>query len=406
MAEWLKGAGMKRVIRKRRFYIPGVLVLTFLLIFVWMGSIAGQSSRGAITHDKTNFPLIGKHRTIPCSLCHLNNIRRGTPRDCEACHWYRKQDDRYKLQLGLHCEDCHTPYSWKKVKPNSWDHEQEVGFRLEGVHKTLDCDECHTSGTFAAEVGDCIICHRKEYESVTDPNHMLGQFPSDCSTCHTMLHWEGTKDFHFSFALYGLHKTADCVDCHKNNLYKGTPSECAACHLEQYQGAVNPNHTQAGYPTDCEICHGTGAVDWYGADVNHDRFWTLKGAHRGLDCITCHSSGYNITNDCINCHLDDYNNTRDPNHQVVGFHTDCEECHLDEARTWSLVVYDHNFPIFSGQHQSATCLDCHRNSNFYEFSCIDCHEHNKNDMDLKHQNIGGYVYNSQACYSCHPRGSK
>jgi hypothetical protein len=27
-------------------------------------------------------------------------------------------------------------------------------------------------------------------------------------------------------------------------------------------------------------------------------------------------------------------------------------------------------------------------------------------MDNKHQNVSGYAYNSQACYSCHPTGEK
>jgi hypothetical protein len=27
-------------------------------------------------------------------------------------------------------------------------------------------------------------------------------------------------------------------------------------------------------------------------------------------------------------------------------------------------------------------------------------------MDNKHKDVGGYVYNSQACYSCHPNGRK
>ena len=33
--------------------------------------------------------------------------------------------------------------------------------------------------------------------------------------------------------------------------------------------------------------------------------------------------------------------------------------------------------------------------------CLQCHEHNKTDMDAKHLNRPGYVYESNACYTCH-----
>ncbi len=98
------------------------------------------------SHDRTNFPLTGKHRTLSCRECHLNLVFEGTPTDCEVCHWQRRQDDRYGLRLGMRCSDCHTPQSWKKVDPAKWSHEMETGFRLEGIHRTLDCETCHGGG--------------------------------------------------------------------------------------------------------------------------------------------------------------------------------------------------------------------------------------------------------------------
>jgi hypothetical protein len=38
------------------------------------------------------------------------------------------------------------------------------------------------------------------------------------------------------------------------------------------------------------------------------------------------------------------------------------------------------------------------------FSCTNCHEHNKTEMDSEHREVGGYVYNSVNCLSCHPKG--
>ena len=87
------------------------LVVAMSLLFIF----SQQKKWDAVAHDKTNFPLKGKHRTVACSECHVKGVMQGTPTDCEACHWNRKQDDRYRLQLGHHCADCHTPFDWKRI---------------------------------------------------------------------------------------------------------------------------------------------------------------------------------------------------------------------------------------------------------------------------------------------------
>ena len=383
-----------------------IVIFSLLFIYPAVGLIAQQKRWNAVTHDKTNFPLLGKHRTVPCSECHLKGVMKGTPTDCEACHWYRKQDDRYRLRLGIHCEECHTPFDWKQIKPGSWDHEKDAGFLLGGAHKILDCYQCHKGRGFSGQGSDCIDCHRDDYNHADEPDHVSGQFPTDCRICHNMLSWEGAGYTHSAFPLNGMHRTAACAACHQNGQYEGTPTECVACHQAQYNNTTSPNHLQAGYSTDCELCHGNSAIDWYGAILNHDLFWPLKGAHQRLDCSSCHWQGYNISSDCITCHLEDYNNTRNPNHREAGFHTDCETCHLSESLTWTQAVFNHTFPISSGNHQHLSCSDCHRTANYIEFSCIDCHEHSRNEMDEEHSDVGGYVYNSQACYACHPTGTE
>ncbi|MCK4761192.1 MAG: hypothetical protein KAW12_03265, partial [Candidatus Aminicenantes bacterium] len=391
----------------RRFWGNRHLIKTGLIFILSLSFIFAQSKKfDAVSHDKTNFPLTGKHRTTACSECHPKGIMQGTPSDCEACHWYRKQDDRYRLQLGIHCADCHTPFDWKKIKPGSWEHTRDAGFPLQGVHKFVDCFQCHQGGVFSGQTSECFDCHEKDYNKTDDPGHVQQQFPTDCQICHNMVTWEGAVYNHFAFLLQGMHKTAACNACHQNNVYEGTPSECVDCHLTEYNQTGNPNHMQAGYSTDCEKCHGNNALDWHGATFNHNRFWPIRGAHRGLDCNDCHAQGYVITGQCVDCHLDDYNNTKNPNHRQAGFHTQCEICHPPESLSWSQANFDHRFPIFSGDHSHISCSDCHESANYYEFSCINCHEHNKNAMDNEHNSVGGYSYNSQACYSCHPTGQE
>ncbi|HKJ01704.1 MAG TPA: hypothetical protein VJ997_04595, partial [Longimicrobiales bacterium] len=65
------------------------------------------------------------------------------------------------------------------------------------------------------------------------------------------------------------------------------------------------------------------------------------------------------------------------------------------------------FPIYSGKHRGEwnSCGDCHTTpTDLSVFSCLTCHEHNQKDMDDKHKGRSGYVYESGACLSCHPRG--
>jgi hypothetical protein len=87
------------------------------------------------------------------------------------------------------------------------------------------------------------------------------------------------------------------------------------------------------------------------------------------------------------------------------------ECHSQNA--WTPATFDHDskyFPIYSGEHAGEwnQCSECHTTQNNYTlFSCIDCHEHNQTDMDSKHiGEVSGYVYQSTACYDCHPNGTE
>jgi len=74
-----------------------------------------------------------------------------------------------------------------------------------------------------------------------------------------------------------------------------------------------------------------------------------------------------------------------------------------------LANHDPFFPIFSGEHDGvwSDCTECHSNpATFTDFTCLACHEHRQSKMDEEHQGISGYAYESTACLSCHPDGSK
>ncbi len=357
----------------------------------------------AESHDRTNFPLVGKHRTVSCRECHLNLVFEGTPKDCEYCHWIRRQDDRYSLRLGTRCSDCHTPQSWKKVDPSLWSHEVNVGYRLEGVHRTLDCEACHGSAGFANPPNACYGCHAADYQGTRDPNHAEAGFPTNCPQCHSQRSWSSASFDHTGFPLQGRHRTASCSQCHPNGVYQGTSTECVSCHLANYNATTDPNHRNAGFPTDCANCHGTSATSWSDATFSHTGF-PLQGRHATAACTQCHPNGvYQGTSTaCVSCHLADYNGTTDPNHRNAGFPTDCANCHGTSATGWSGAVFNHPFPL-TGHHAGASCSDCHQTSDFRVFNCLGCHE--KATTDSHHTGVTGYQYSSAACYACHPTGS-
>ncbi len=119
---------------------------------------------------------------------------------------------------------------------------------------------------------------------------------------------------------------------------------------------------------------------------------------------------YKYTNRLLPLSYEDFNNSTNPNHTAAGFPTTCMDCHTTTA--WVPSTFDHDgqyFPIYTGEHAGewTLCADCHQiPNNFAVFTCISCHEHNQLDMDDKHQNVQGYIYESGACLSCHPDGTK
>ena len=215
------------------------------------------------------------------------------------------------------------------------------------------------------------------------------------------------------YPLLGAHAeiSSDCASCHNGN-YNNTPQECIGCHLDDYNNTTNPDHQNLLLANTCEDCH-TFEAGWKPAQFPiHGNFYPLLGAHTAIsnDCSSCHNGNYITTpNNCAGCHLDNYNNTTNPNHAALNFSTDCETCHIQSA--WTPSTFDHDvqyFPIYSGAHNEkwSACSDCHTIATNYQiFECINCHEHNQIDMDDKHQGISGYIYQSQACYDCHPDGT-
>jgi hypothetical protein len=358
------------------------------------------------------YPLRGAHARAACGDCHQAAFR-GTPRDCVACHRQNytgtRNPNHAAAGFPTTCNSCHGMEGWT---PASFVDHSRTRFPLTGAHQQADCGQCHTNGRFAGTPADCFSCHRQNYQGTTNPSHAAANFPTSCQSCHSTNAWRPASAIDHSrtrFPLTGAHQAVTCERCHVGGRFAGTPTDCFSCHQTSYNSASNPNHASAGFPTTCQTCHNTSA--WRPASFDHGRTrFPLTGAHRALDCGRCHAGGRyaGTSTDCYACHRANYDATSNPNHRAAGFPTQCQSCHTTNA--WRPASFDHDgafFPINSGRHRGtwSSCQDCHVNpGNLRTFECINCHAHNRNEMDDKHKEVGGYRYQSAACYQCHPRG--
>jgi hypothetical protein len=123
-------------------------------------------------HNKTNWPLTGKHLTVNCRECHFEISQNdyvssqtfsNLETNCASCH-----DDTHNGSFAIEgvtdCNRCHVTESWF---PKKFDH-NSTAFPLEGRHKEIECSACHAVGNEAGETAviyklnklECIDCHR------------------------------------------------------------------------------------------------------------------------------------------------------------------------------------------------------------------------------------------------------
>jgi len=372
-------------------------------------------SPSSFNHDtQTSYPLTGAHLSATCALCHANGVYSGTSSDCYGCHQANFNNANNPIHtapsFSYTCTVCHNTAAWS---PSSFDHSTQTNYPLTGAHISAACAPCHANGVYSGTPTDCYGCHQANFNNANNPIHTAPSFSYTCTVCHNTAAWSPSSFDHSTqtnYPLTGAHIAATCALCHANGVYSGTPTDCYGCHQANFNNANNPIHTAPSFSYTCTVCHNTAA--WSPSNFNHNTQtgYPLTGSHTTAACALCHPNGqYSGTpTTCYFCHERDYQNAVDPNHQQAGFPTSCELCHT--TITWQGATFDHDnlyFPIYSGTHHEAwnSCTDCHIGGNYNSFSCIDCHEHNQPDMNQAHQGVPGYVYQSQACFNCHPDGN-
>jgi hypothetical protein len=317
----------------RRRWLPAVLLACAGLLACAASAAAQFEIPSRQFHNQTSVPLEGRHRTVECDSCHLNGVYKGTPSTCFDCHWTRRQDDRYRLQLGSQCEQCHRPASWTAVQ---FQHAAvSGGVQLVGRHAQVACTACHVNNVYRGTARDCVGCHQAQFTRAATPNHVAAGFSTACATCHRAsdTSWQQGRFDHSAmsggFQLVGLHAQTACGTCHVNNTYHGTPRDCVGCHLDAYNRSTSPNHAAAGFGTTCDSCHRAADTSWTQARFYHS-FPITSGPHK-TTCSTCHPSSASFqTFTCLTCHEHD-RPTMDAKHAGrAGYRYDsaaCYSCH-------------------------------------------------------------------------------
>ena len=357
------------------------------------------------------FALEGAHRTAACRACHasLEFPRNRGRKACVSCH-----QDVHRGEFGLDCARCHTPLSFIDRSFMTRDH-RTYRFPLTGAHVAADCEACHRpqpqgAMSYLSLPTECADCHFNPSFPTAPQRPPPAGHPDrvDCETCHDTVAF--TFDHARSgFPLTGHHATLDCNQCHGTPFNPNLNPDCVACHLDDYNGTTDPNHPAAGFPTDCTLCHNT--TSFVGATFSHaTTAFPLTGSHTGLRCSACHSDGVygGKPTDCYSCHRPQYEATVDPYHVVADFDHDCTMCHNTVSFSGArFLEHDpQSFPIYSGNHAGRwnRCSDCHTSpSSYLVFSCFLCHT--QSGTNSQHSGMEDYLYESGACYHCHPRGA-
>lgn len=268
-------------------------------------------------HDKSRFPLVGKHAKAECKACHKSPMFKEAPSACIACH---EKDDKHNKTLGDKCADCHGATDWKTTQ-GRFNHDK-TRFVLRNAHAApkVKCEACHKDlQSFRKTPLECLACHKK------DDKHE-GQSGPKCESCHSDRTWKVERYDHrlAEFVLTGRHITATCKSCHLTLRFKDAAKDCYSCHKKDDRHKLKLG-------VRCESCHNTRS--WSLWDFNHDKRtkYVLDGAHRKVKCESCHiqeapkgKDAAPLADSCVSCH-------RSVDVHDGQFGVRCEQCHITES---------------------------------------------------------------------------
>jgi hypothetical protein len=373
-------------------------------------------NKSSFDHDKTKYPLRGKHALVACEKCHDFSAGKmaSNPRfaNCTDCH---KDDHAGTATLAgriVDCTSCHTVSGWQ---PSSYTVTQHrlAKYPLEGKHAEVKCNACHVknpprvspgllgvAGVWMRPVAtQCRDCHGDDHGQQLARRSDRGA----CNACHSMKGWKPstyTPAMHANLRLRleGRHAEIECRACHGPNRV-GLPAlpdtqvlghagvaislkeiECAACHVDPHKGRFAAGGARSK-TQGCLACHGVRTFRPSTTDVAaHATFsFALEGAHRATACVACHGEfkrttpagrtslllaaagmgelRFDAKHDCAACHETPHGRQFDARKDGGR----CDACHGVDAFA-PATKFDHaRDAAFStkGAHEKVPCNQCH-----------------------------------------------
>lgn len=284
-------------------------------------SFSTIKNRDGFDHDKTNYKLEGKHKTVSCKECHTsgNYTKPLKYALCTDCHTDHHKGQLDKKGRKADCASCHSVNGFT---PSSYsiENHQKSDFPLEGAHQAVSCNECHVKNQewVFKKLGEaCVDCHTNVHKDCISKEKMPA---NECTICHVQDKWTQVSYNHdlTGYKLEGKHARVSCRECHYRpwengkpvQQFKGTSRECSACHTDSHQGQF-----EVDGKTDCLRCHTY--EKWNPSVFNHDtaRF-KLDGQHARLACSECHKEKVSAKGKFIEHRFNDIS---------------CASCHSDKA---------------------------------------------------------------------------
>ncbi len=269
-----------------------------------------EDMTSAFNHNKTRFPLIGKHVSVDCNTCHTSEDRFkeiASYDACSDCHEdYHKTTFR-PSERNSSCDGCHNVRGFFPSLFGVIEH-NKTRFPLDGAHLAQPCIFCHLEAgepIYQWQSRECAVCHDNAHGGQFSRYQTNGKW---CENCHKTTEWADLIFDHSTtfFPLTGKHSALSCGACHKAQgkmiVYENTNLNCADCHLEV--------HSKQFADKACEDCHGTAT--WSIANFQHGSLteFPLDGQHENLSCGQCHKFEAAIDNirfrpiphTCQDCH--------------------------------------------------------------------------------------------------------
>lgn len=389
-------------------------------------------------HDKTRFPLAGRHAALTCAQCHDPAKAWGAKPAydrCAACHKDPHAGEATRAGQVVDCAACHNVKGFSPATFTAADHARSA-FPLVGKHAAVACATCHPKAPANRAATVDVVKLRPRFAACRDCHadahaRQLAGRPDQgaCESCHDVQGWKPSRfgvaeHAALKLPLAGRHASVACAACHgprrtdlpplpaaaelgTAGVWLALPgSACVDCHVDVHRAAATAT---SGATTTTAAAEAPKSGPKKAPTARAPRRPAVAGA-----CLDCHTAeAFRPSKVDVAAHRA-YAFALEGAHQAVP----CEACHPGlkrPAATPALLLASPALAPLGFARATTLCADCHQTPHGTQFEgrargsdCGVCHgldafapaerfDHNRDAaFSLKgaHQNV--------ACGKCHP----